>query len=71
MICPKEWEHQDADLQTFLALEPTTRMLILRLLDAPTDRDFAALAAHPNGAMLASWLLEQPAYRDAYEKEVM
>ncbi len=56
------WELRDADLQTFQALDQPSRHLILRLLDEPSSADFADLAAQPNGAMLANWLLALPAY---------
>lgn len=55
---------QGADLETFKGQDAPTRALILRLLDEPSDADFIELANHPNGAMLATWLLELPAYRD-------
>ncbi|WP_156422432.1 MULTISPECIES: hypothetical protein [unclassified Gordonia (in: high G+C Gram-positive bacteria)] len=38
--------------------------MVLRLLDEPTDDDHAELSRHPNSKMLASWLLELPAYRE-------
>lgn len=53
---------READLETFKSLDKPTRALILRLLDVPTDEDHEALRRHPNGAMLANWLLELPAY---------
>ena len=59
-------EMEEADLETFLSLDRPTRHLVLRLLgeDGPsTDADRAVLDAHPNGEMLASWLLMLPAYR--------
>ena len=58
-----DWELQNEDLETFKGLDQPTRQLILRLLDEPTEPDFAALQDHPNGALLAAWLIEQPAYR--------
>jgi hypothetical protein len=56
------WELRDVDLETFKALDRSTRHLILRLLDSPTDRDWQELASHPAGKALASWLLTLPAY---------
>jgi hypothetical protein len=58
-------EMQDADLETFKSLDKPTRTLVLRLLDSPTDKDHDALDRHPNGAMLASWLLTLPAYANS------
>lgn len=58
------WEMRGIDLETFRALDRPTRHLILRLLDSPTESDQAALAAHPQGKALASWLLTLPAYVD-------
>lgn len=60
------WEHRLVDLETFLALDGATRDLVLRLLDEPQEKAFAELHAHPNAKVLASWLLELPAIRDAY-----
>jgi len=57
-----DWELKNEDLETFKGLDQPTRQLILRLLDEPTALDFAALQDHPNGALLATWLLQQPAY---------
>jgi hypothetical protein len=57
-------------LATFLTLEPDTRALILRLLDSPTESDFAELDAHPAGRGLAEWLVTLPAYANSsYEDE--
>jgi len=61
------WKLKDADLNTFRALDKDTRSLVLRMLDDPTDSDFTALKAHPNAEVLASWLLELPAYRGTDE----
>ena len=58
------WPNRDVDLETFEALDQPTRNLILRMIDEPTDDDHAELRDHPNGRMLASWLLELPAYGD-------
>lgn len=49
-------------LAAFMSLESETRTLVLRLLDSPTDSDFAALASHPAGRSLAEWLLTLPAF---------
>jgi len=56
------WELKCDDLETFTAFDAPTRALILRLLDEPTDADFAALKERPNAVMLATWLGELPAY---------
>ena len=54
-------EMRNTDLETFNSLDGPTRDLVLRLLGrdgGPTDADHAELQGHPNGEMLASWLLE-------------
>lgn len=58
-------EMRGDDLATFQSQDAQTRSLILRLLDSPTDADHEELQSHPNGAMLASWLLELPAYQNS------
>lgn len=63
------WEMRDVDTETFQALDKPTRQLILRLLDSPTERDHAALAEHPQGKALASWLLALPPYADAPDED--
>ncbi|MBM0127580.1 hypothetical protein [Pimelobacter simplex] len=60
---------QSIDLETFQSLDRPTRHLVLRLLDEPTETDWVALDKHPNGKMLASWLLELPAYSGDYSEE--
>ncbi len=62
------WPLRDADAATFTALDKPTRQLILRLLDEPTTADHDALRAHPNGAMLAEWLLSLPAYSEGNDE---
>ncbi len=52
-------------LAEFMALAPETRRLVLRLLDHPTDADFAELEANPTSKGLAAWLLTLPAYTRA------
>lgn len=55
-------------LATFMALEPETRDLVLRLLGAfgsPSEADYQELHEHPAGQSIAQWLLTLPAYRDA------
>lgn len=67
-----EWEARDLDLETFKRLDPGTRRLILALLGAsgePTEADMEELASHPQGKMLASWLLAMPAYGTAAPEE--
>ncbi|TDZ87355.1 hypothetical protein DE4585_00347 [Mycobacteroides salmoniphilum] len=60
----RAWDTKDADLETFQMLDAPTRSLILRMLDEPTDDDHAALGSHPRAAMIASWLLTLPPYRN-------
>lgn len=62
------WPNRNVDLETFNSLDDKTRDLVTRLLDEPTDRDFEELQRHPNSKMLATWLLELPAYEKSYEE---
>lgn len=62
-------EMRNVDLETFKALDPETRKLILRMLESPTDEDHEALRAHPDSRMLSSWLLELPAYSKVADDE--
>ena len=70
---PGSWPLQPEDLATFQDLDAATRDLVLRLLGRdgpPAESDHEALAQHPRAPMLASWLLELPAYRrTSYEGE--
>lgn len=58
-------EMRNVDLETFKSLDADTRSLVLRMLESPSEADHAALAAHPNCKMLASWLLALPAFATA------
>jgi hypothetical protein len=51
-----------ADIETFQSLDRPTRALVLRMLARPTRDDREELRRHPNGEMLAAWLLRLPAY---------
>jgi hypothetical protein len=55
-------ETRQADIETFQSLDQPTRALILRMLARPTNDDREELRQHPNGEMLAAWLLRMPAY---------
>lgn len=60
-----DWPLMMEDRSTFMALDRSTRRLVLALLGAfgpPTEADHEALQRHPNGRMLATWLLELPAF---------
>ncbi|WP_210686361.1 hypothetical protein [Mycolicibacterium sp. GESEQ-9] len=63
------WRMRDVDLETFMSLDKGTRILVLRMLDDPTDADFTELRNHPNAQSLASWLLELPPYLRAAEND--
>lgn len=54
---------------TFRSFDPETRALVVRLLDSPTEADFAELDSLPHGTALAQWLLTLPAYRDAPDED--
>lgn len=56
-------------LAQFLDLTPQDRALVLRLLEAPAEADFAALAALLHGRALAEWVLALPAYQGGYPEE--
>ncbi len=61
-------DHRDDDLALFRSLDGPTRRLILRHLGMygpTTDDDHRALANHPQGRLLAEWLLSLPAYVNA------
>jgi hypothetical protein len=53
----------------FRSLDVETRALVLRLLDSPTEADFAELQSHPASRAVAGWLLTLPAYVNAPEGE--
>ncbi|MBU8808951.1 hypothetical protein KL953_08585 [Mycolicibacterium goodii] len=57
------WDLKESDLATFEALDGPTRVLVLRVL-ALDDGAFDDLAEHPNGPMLAHWLLRQSAFSE-------
>jgi hypothetical protein len=59
----------DGALARFLSLEPRTRQLITRLLDSPSEQDWAELKAHPDAVDLAGWLLTLPAYVNARDDD--
>jgi hypothetical protein len=69
MSAPNEWPLRAEDVETFRSLDEPTRRLVLRLLESPSERDFAELRQHPGGAMVAEWLLVLPAYAKAYDED--
>ncbi len=69
-VARTEWPMEGEDLETFLAQDGPTRHLILCMLGAYgpiTDAHHDQLAAHPNGRMITTWLLQLPAYRRTYD----
>jgi hypothetical protein len=56
-------------LATFVTLDPDTRNLVLRLLDSPSEDDWAELGQRLDSEAIAKWLLTLPAFREAPESD--
>lgn len=68
----ERWPLQADDLDTFLSLDAPTRRLILACLhpdEAVRCDALGRLGDHPQGRILAEWLLRLPAYAEAPDDE--